>query len=107
MLILLNIISGCQPTTTTEISIPPQDTLPKPEKPLGPKEANHLSIQSENFERVVGWLSNEEILYVTRLGSDFNLSTYHIKTGEKKEITKIDDPILEVRIHPDLTKLLL
>ena len=36
--------------------------------------------------------------------SDFSLSTFHIKTGEKKEITTIDDPILEVRIHPDLTK---
>ena len=105
MLILLIVISGCQPTTTTEISKPLKETLPEQEKLLKPKEVNLLSIQSKNFERVVGWLSNEEILYVTRQGSDFSLSTYHIKTGEKKEITKIDDPILEVRIHPDLTKL--
>ena len=105
MLVLLTIISGCQPTSTTEISISPKESLHEQEKPFEPKEVNLLSIQSENFERVVGWLSNEEILYVTRQGSDFSLITYHIETGEKKEITKIDVPILEVRIHPDLTKL--
>lgn len=102
MLILFIMISGCEPTTTTEISIPPKETLLEQEKP---KEVNLLPIRSENFERVVGWLSNEEILYVTRQGSDFSLSTYHIETAVKKEITKIDAPILEVRIHPDLTKL--
>jgi hypothetical protein len=101
ILILLIIISGCQPTTT-EISTPPKESLTKEEKLV---EFKTLSIQSENLERVIGWLSNEEILYATRQGLDFSLLSYDIVTGESKEITKISDPIIEVKIHPDLTRL--
>ena len=104
ILILLFIISGCQPKST-EISNPPKESLIKEEKLVEFKEVSPLFIQSENLERVIGWLSNDEILYVTRQGFEFSLLSYDIVTGESKEITKISDPIIEVKIHPDLTRL--
>jgi hypothetical protein len=103
LLILFIFISGCQPTTS-EISKPQKDAQTVKPDPLESEEGRRLSIQNQNFERVVGWLTNEEILYVTRQGSDFSLLTYHIETGVSKEITKITDPIIEVRIHPDLSR---
>jgi hypothetical protein len=34
-----------------------------------------------------------------------NIRIFHFLHIKSKEITKISDPIIDVRIHPDLTKL--
>jgi hypothetical protein len=99
------IVSGCQPTTPPELLKPSKVTKTEQEKLFIKEEVSRLSIPRVNFDRVVGWVTNEEILYVTRQQSQSSLRLYHTETGESNEITKIVDPIIEVRIHPDLTKL--
>lgn len=99
------IVSGCQPTTPPELLKPPKVTKTEQEKPLIKEEVSRLSIPRVNFDRVVGWVTNKEILYVIHQQSQSSLRLYHTETGESNEITKIVDPIIEVRIHPDLTKL--
>lgn len=105
IMMLLMIVSGCHPKTPHDVSEPPNVTKTEQEKPLTLEEVSRLSISRENFDRVVGWVTNEEILYVTRQQSQSSLRIYHTETGESKEITEILEPIIEVRIHPDLTKL--
>ena len=58
LLILFIFISGCQPMTS-EISKPPkEDQTVKPDQ-IESEEGRRLFIQNENFERLVGWLTNE------------------------------------------------
>lgn len=102
ILMFLMIVSGCHPKTSQEVSEPPKVPQTEQEKPA---KVSHLTISRENFDRVVGWITNEEILYVTRQKSQSSLRIYDTEKGESKEVTKISEPILEVRIHPDFTKL--
>lgn len=105
MCLLLLLMAGCQPSAE-EVQTPPNDSTPSGFDKMPNEEiAETTLLKVDNFERVVGWLSDEEIVYITRQRDDFLLHTYHIASGVTSNLLTIKDSILEVRIHPDLTKI--
>ena len=87
-------------------STPDEPTPTQPAKNSPDKgKVQPLSVPVDQFERVVGWLSDQEIAYIIRDQNEFHIQTYHIKTGAIREILTISEPILEVRIHPNLDKI--
>jgi len=98
-------MAGCQPDEE-EVQIPTNDPTPSEfEKMPNEDIAETMLLKVDNFERVVGWLSEEEVIYITRQQGTFLLHAYHIATGGTRDLLTINDAILEVRIHPDHSKI--
>lgn len=64
-------------------------------------------VPEENFSKVIGWLSDDTILYVTDDSSGSNLYQYHLYTGKSDLIFESDAPVAEVIISPSKEKILL
>jgi hypothetical protein len=58
---------------------------------------------SGEFSNSVGWLNNEEILFVT---NHTELNIYNLKSGENRSLYKSQHPILTSIISPDRNKVL-
>jgi hypothetical protein len=59
---------------------------------------------SGQFSNSVGWLNNEEILYVT---NDKDLNIYNLKSGENRSLFVGQHPIVTTLISPDRNKILI
>jgi hypothetical protein len=106
LVLVLLFITGCQPDTGSQEEITPEQSIPSDFKDSASEEnPSILSITGGSFDRVAGWLSDEEILYVTREQNQFKLNTYNLQTEKIENLQTMDDSILEVRIHPDLTRI--
>lgn len=67
-----------------------------------------ISVPYENFRKVVGWLSDEEVLIHTgeTATNDDSLFIYQIFTGELKLLCEVDELILSVAISEDQKQVL-
>jgi len=98
------LLTGCQPDSPEALQ--PEESIPSnPAEPSTTEEPPVLSLSDGSFEQVAGWLSDDEILYITREKSQFKLNSYNLQSAETKNLHSMDDSILEVRIHPDLTRI--
>lgn len=101
---LLLLLTSCQ-QNVSEPFLPEKSISPEQEQPNKEDTILPLSELNGNFDCVIGWLSDEEILYITRQQSDYQINSYHIETGANKIIFTISEPIIEARIHPNLSKI--
>ena len=103
---LLLLLTSCQPNVSKPI-LPEKaiSTEPEREPPIQEVTIKPLTELNGDFERIIGWLSDQEILYITRLQSNYLLNAYHVKSGENRTLLTITEPIIEVRIHPSLTEI--
>ena len=101
---LLLLLTSCKPNVSEPtLTKKPISILPEP--PISEETIKPLTELNGNFERITGWLSDQEILYITRQQSNYMLNVYHIKSGENRILLTITEPIIEVRIHPSLSKI--
>lgn len=104
ILLSVLILSGCQKHAVETKKTEPKNDIESEHSIVNEKPPT-LTLNSENFDRVVGWLSENEILYVTRQQSQYQLHKYELDSGDYKTILKIEEPILDVRIHPNLKEI--
>lgn len=102
--IMLLLLAGCQPISS-EVETPNETKPSEVENAPNEEVRENPVLEVDNFERVVGWLSEEEVVYITREQQEFFLHAYHLDTGVTRDLLKVEDSILEARIHPDLKKI--
>lgn len=66
-----------------------------------------ISIPKGEFSRVIGWLSNDEIVYMSQFSEGTNLYRYNLKSGMSKILYESKNPIVATLISPDQTKILI
>jgi hypothetical protein len=66
-----------------------------------------ISIPKGNLSKVIGWLSNDEIIYMSQISEGTILYSYHLKAGISKILYESKEPIVSTLISPDQTKLLI
>lgn len=57
-------------------------------------------IENSKFDRVVGWISETALILIERDQNEFYVYSYDVYTAEKKLITMVNKPIIQVNIHP-------
>jgi hypothetical protein len=65
-----------------------------------------ISIANGEFFKSAGWLSENEVLYITNSEQTSNIYLYHLLSGKSELIYKSDSPIVSVKISPSKTYLL-
>lgn len=94
-LILLFALCGCRPEQTDPLKPTPEETLQK------------LDFSATDFRKVIGWVSEEEILVHTGNESSEFISIFHILTGEVTPVFSEKTYILYVGLSPDKEKVLI
>ncbi|MFX3674378.1 MAG: hypothetical protein ACE3JQ_08025 [Paenisporosarcina sp.] len=97
--IVLFFISSCdkENSVTPITKIPP---VVKTQPAVLPEKIKTYEVQNQEFDRVVGWISDESLLLIERKNDEFILFTYDLYSEEKTVITKVNEPIIDVKIHP-------
>lgn len=58
------------------------------------------STENSIFDRVVGWMSETSLIMIEREKDDSHVYSYDVFTAEKKLITTVNQPVIQVKIHP-------
>jgi len=84
----------------------------KPKSPPKNEKKNHLhtasmkswklplSISKGEFFKSVGWLAENQVLYITNFEQTSNVYLYHLVTGKNDLVYKSASPIVSVKISP-------
>lgn len=59
-----------------------------------------ITIPEGEFNKLYGWISDTQLLYVTSLGQTSNLYRYYLLTGKSELLYKSAQPIVKVEISP-------
>lgn len=59
-----------------------------------------ITISEGEFDKLCGWLSDTQVLYISSLEKSSNLYRYHLLTGKSELIYKSKQPIVNVQISP-------
>jgi hypothetical protein len=100
-LIFTILFSGC--TNTIHKDPRPSENTNKPDvppPPLGDTWKLPISIPEGNFYKIAGWLSDEQVLYITNHEQTSSIYCYQLTTGESKLLYKSEEPIVNVEISP-------
>lgn len=81
------------------------------QKPIAKKESiverlKPLELKENQFEKVVGWLNNEKILYITQQNKEYLVKSYQLDNGDSEILFQSKDPVKNVIISPDYSKIL-
>ncbi|MGE8204507.1 hypothetical protein ACQKP0_08070 [Heyndrickxia sp. NPDC080065] len=98
LLILFLLLSGCEQQKPKEKLVQKKETLIK--------EMKTLKLPKEQFEKIVGWLDDETLLYTIHQNKESLIFKYHLITGKSDLIFKSEKPIKTVVISPDHSKIL-
>jgi hypothetical protein len=66
-----------------------------------------ISIPKGEFSKVIGWLNDEEFVYMTQFSEGTNLYRYNLKSGSSRILYESENPIVSTLISPDQTKILI
>jgi hypothetical protein len=66
-----------------------------------------ISIPEGEFYKLIGWLSETQLLYITNLEQTSSVFRYNLLTGNSDLIYKSEYPIVNVQISPSKKKLLI
>jgi hypothetical protein len=66
-----------------------------------------LSIEEDSFQKIVGWLDNETILYIADKNNQSDVYQYSLSSGQSKILYKSNSPIKNVLISPDKKMILI
>jgi hypothetical protein len=83
----------------------------KPKSPvtytIGDKWKLPISIPVGEFSKLVGWLSENQVLYITNLEQTSSIYRYDLLTGKNKLIYKSENPIVNAQISPSKKSILI
>ena len=60
-----------------------------------------------NFNKLAGWLSDDQVLYITNHEQSSSLYVYQLATRESKLLYKSEEPIVNVEMNPDYQYILI
>lgn len=66
-----------------------------------------ISIPKGEFSRVIGWLNNDEIVYMTQFPEGSNLYRHDLTSGKSKILYESEHPIITARLNPDRNRILI
>lgn len=106
------LLSACVNKEVPNPKTPEKTEMPKgPTKPASQASKWKLPIAFPNgvgeFDKVVGWVSDFQIIYVTNLEQTSNVVLYNLTSGTNQLIYKTDHPIVNVQISPSKHHLLI
>ncbi|MGE6259009.1 hypothetical protein ACQKCU_14055 [Heyndrickxia sporothermodurans] len=98
MLMLAIFIGGCDNRKTNQ--------KPMKKNEVHAEQLKKLKIDENQFDRVIGWLNNDTIIYIKKHDKEYQVFKFQLVSGENKLLFKNKNPIKNVVISPDHTKLL-
>lgn len=66
-----------------------------------------LKLNRSTFHSVIGWMSNDEILFILTEDGDWTVQSYNLSTETWKTIYRTNTPIIQGTIHPSKEMILL
>ncbi|MET1014236.1 MAG: hypothetical protein ABWX61_06975, partial [Paenisporosarcina sp.] len=107
VVISLLVLSGCNENISrTNVSIDP----PPIKSPIITNSVDKANVpptvylaKSEEFDRVIGWVSETQIMFVEINKEGSHVYTYDLKRHKKTHVITVDMPIIDVKIHPSKT----
>ena len=94
---------GCK---EDEAKVSVSTDLPPVESPERSKEVKELKVpsqyfaKSEEFDRVIGWISETEIMFLEKNMEGSHIYTYDLNSNKKTHHATVEMPINDVIIHP-------
>ncbi|MEH7254562.1 hypothetical protein V7111_20835 [Neobacillus niacini] len=102
LLIFASIFSAC--THQQDAKPTPSEDVEKQNDPPAAQPAKAwklpIEIPEGEFYKIGGWLTDQEILYITNYEQSSSLYVYHLLTGSSELLYKSDAPIVSVQISP-------
>ncbi|WP_071460121.1 YqgU-like beta propeller domain-containing protein [Bacillus massilinigeriensis] len=96
--------SGCEKAV-------PQETEGKPktgqEKKMEYEPVLPIKDFEGEFNKAVGWLNAETILFYTGMGESDNVYSYNLRTGRMELLTASEEPIAGITISPSRSRILI
>ncbi|ETI67045.1 YqgU-like beta propeller domain-containing protein [Neobacillus vireti] len=101
ILVFLTLLLGaCTSKEQPKPKIPVKNEQPRSTLSVGSEWKLPISVPEGEFDRLGGWLSEDEIVYITNLEQTSNVFRYHLQTGKSELIYKTEHPIVNVQISP-------
>ena len=109
LVISVFLINACSLQSNTNHQSPPKkDESLKANKPNTPlKWKLPISIPEGEFFKVGGWLSDDELVYITNNEQTSTLYRYQLSSGKSKVLFKSEYPIGDVQISPSKKNILI
>jgi hypothetical protein len=104
VVISLLFLFGCQDEiqkskVTTESSPINNRIISNELEPIKPDSSTYFA-NSEEFDRVIGWVSESEILFIEINNEGSHVYTYDLNQNKKTHQVSVDRDIIDVEIHP-------
>ncbi|WP_335872817.1 hypothetical protein [Bacillus sp. 2205SS5-2] len=90
-------------SNSNESSQTPPEVLPLDEEP---REVKTLELDTNDLVKVIGWVNEEEILYVSNVKGTHQIIRYHLYTEEESLIYKTEHPFVEALISKSKQQLM-
>lgn len=107
----IGIVAGCVNEKSSQPHVGSNHNLPNIKESPGlsfvGKKVVPISEFKGSFNAVVGWLTDDTILYITNENSGSNLYSYQLTTGVSSLFYKSDYPIVSTKISPQREKILI
>ena len=104
ILMLVSLLQACTETPTKPV-------IDKPTSPSENKnptrEIPSISLKSSSTPSIIGWLTNDEIAFVTHDNGEWSVQSYTISTDSWREVYRTVQPIIQAFIHPNKKEILL
>jgi hypothetical protein len=101
LMFLVLILSACAQKEQLNQKVTAKNEKPKsPATALGNEWKLPISIPEGEFFKLIGWLSETQVLYITNLEQTSDVYLYNLLTGKSEFIYNSDDPIVNAQISP-------
>lgn len=106
---LILILGACSQKEQVKLKVPVKNEKPKTPvtSAVGQKWKIPISIPVGEFSKLVGWLSENKVLYITNLEQTSSIYRYDLLTGKNELIYKSEKPIIKAVISPSKNNILI
>ncbi|MEH7303979.1 hypothetical protein [Neobacillus drentensis] len=106
---LILILGACSQKEQVKLKVPVKNEKPKSPvtSAIGDKWKLPISIPEGEFSKLAGWLSENQVLYITNLEQTSSIYRYNLLSGKNELIYKSEYPIVNVVISPSKKSILI
>ncbi len=108
LIFLILILGACAQKEQLKQKAPANNEKPKsPVTALGNQWKLPISIPEGEFYKIVGWLSGNQVLYISNIEQTSNVYRYDLLKGKSELVYKSEYPIVNVQISPSKKSILI
>lgn len=109
LIFLILILGACSQKEQVKLKVPVKNEKPKSPvtTTIGDKWKLPISIPEGEFSKLAGWLSENQVLYITNLDQTSSIYRYNLLSGKNDLIYKSEYPIVNVVISPSKKSILI